>query len=467
MDVRVKFLGGAGTVTGSKYLLEINDYNLMIDCGLFQGPREIRTRNWDDFPIDPGTIDAVVLTHAHLDHSGYLPRLFKNGYAGKVHCTIASCDLVELLLKDSAKLQEEEAEWAKKKGYSRHSDPKPLYDSDDVELVLPNLIGHDFHERFALTDEISINFKNAGHILGASIVEVFLKGKRQSKKLVFSGDLGRYNDPILYTPDPVKQTDILFVESTYGDRANPYEYPMEDFQRIFSETFDRGGVVVIPAFSIGRTQNILYFLNELFKKKMIPPVNVYMDSPMAISATELYVKHHIFHKLNFAQMEEDNTFLDLRKNLKIINSHQDSVALNMIEKDAIIISASGMMQGGRIMHHLYNRLPNYNDTLIVVGYQAEGTKGREILEGAESVSIFGQDVKVNCNVEFTEGLSAHADQDELMKWISCIQKAPKKTFLIHGEPDKTKAFKKKIEETLDWNVEIPNYLESSILFSGI
>ncbi len=334
-------------------------------------------------------------------------------------------------------------------------------------MVLPNLVGHDFHERFAITDQISVNFKNAGHILGASVVEIFLKGEHQSKKIVFSGDLGRYNDPILYTPDPIKQADILFVESTYGDRSNPYEYPLEDFQRIFSKTFEKGGVVVIPAFSIGRTQNILYFLNELFKKKMIPPVNVYMDSPMAISATELYVKHHIFHKLNFAQMEESNTFLDLRKNLKIINSHQDSIALNMIEQDAIIISASGMMTGGRIMHHMYNRLPNYKDTLIIVGFQAEGTKGRQILDGADSISIFGQDVKINCTIEFTEGLSAHADQDELMKWISCIQKAPKKTFLVHGEPDRTKAFREKIEKDLGWNVEIPQYLESSILYKGI
>jgi metallo-beta-lactamase family protein len=467
MDVRVKFLGGAQTVTGSKYLLEIDKYKLLIDCGLFQGLPELKGKNWEDLPIDAKEIDAVVLTHAHLDHSGYLPRLFKEGYNGPVYCTKPSCELLELLLTDSAKLQEEEAAYAVKKGYSVHSSPRPLYDSRDVEKVLPCLRGYYYDTLIRLTKDIKIRFRNASHILGAAIVEVYLNGETQKKKIVFSGDLGRNNDPILYPPTKIKEADILFIESTYGNKKNPVNNPEDNIAEIINTTITKGGCVLIPAFAIGRTQNILYYIKELLRKKKIPNLPIYMDSPMAISATKLYGQNYDFHKISLDELQNDNSFLQFNDSLNIINSHAASIGLNDIKKRAIIISASGMMNGGRVLHHLYNRLPRPKDTLLLVGFQAEGTRGRRISDGNEKIQIFGQEVEVKCRVAQINGLSAHADQTELMSWLGHFERSPKYTFIIHGEEEASRIFSYLIEKELKWNTVVPKYLQSFSLFKNI
>ena len=467
MDVRVKFLGGAQTVTGSKYLLEIDNYKLLLDCGLFQGLPELKKMNWEQLPINASEIDAVVLTHAHLDHSGYLPRLFKEGFNGPVYCTKPSCELLEILLNDSAKLQEEEAEYAIKKGYSVHKSPKPLYDSRDVEKVLPCLRGYYYDTLIRLTSNIKIKFKNASHILGAAIVEVYLNGSSQKKKIVFSGDLGRNNDPLLYPPTKIKEADILFIESTYGNKKNPIKNPEDSIAEIINTTITKGGCVLIPAFAIGRTQNILFYIKELLRKKKIPNLPIYMDSPMAISATKLYGQNYDFHKLTLEEVQNGDSFLAFNKSLNIINSHSASIGLNDIKKNAIIISASGMMNGGRILHHLYNRLPRPNDTLLLVGFQAEGTRGRRIVDGEEKIRIFGQDVLVKCRIAQIDGLSAHADQTELMQWLRSFKRSPKYTFIIHGEKESSTAFGRIINKELQWNTIVPKFLQSVELFKNI
>ncbi|WP_026210879.1 MBL fold metallo-hydrolase RNA specificity domain-containing protein [Flexithrix dorotheae] len=467
MDIRVKFLGGAKTVTGSKYLLEIDDYKLLIDCGLFQGLKELRKRNWDNFPIDPAEVDAIILTHAHLDHSGYLPKLFKEGYDGPVFCTTASGELLEILLKDSAKLQEEEANYAKKKGYSKHKDPKPLYDTKDVLKVLPKVKGLDFKEEVKINELITFRFQNAGHILGAAIVEVFIQGENQRKKIVFSGDLGRFNDPILYAPEIIEEADILFVESTYGNRNNPMVNPKQNLADAINAACERNGCVLIPAFAIGRTQTLLMYIKDLYASGEIPEIPVFMDSPMAITATSIYSHHTKYHKIEDDALENNESFIKLSKHLNIVQSHEGSVALNYIQKNAIIISASGMMTGGRVLHHLYNRLPRKNDSLLLVGYQAEGTRGRRIVDGEEEIKIFGQMVKVNCKIEFIDGLSAHADQEELLQWLKGFKKHPKLTFVIHGEEKSAQTLATILHQEFNWNTKVPDYMESVVLFKGI
>lgn len=466
MNVSVKFLGGAGTVTGSKYLLEIDDYRLLIDCGLFQGLKALRLRNWDNLPIDPSEINAVVLTHAHIDHSGYLPKLVQQGFGGAIYCTHPTADLLQLLLLDSAKLQEEEAEFARKKGYSRHENPMPLYTTEDVERMLPRVKSYKFNQSFNLTESIAINFAYAGHILGASIVEISLKGQNQTKKLVFSGDLGRQSDPILYPPQIIKQADILFVESTYGNRKNPEEGVKEQLASAINTTLQNHGCILIPAFSVGRTQNLLMYLKDLMAEKAIPETEVFMDSPMAISATEIYGRHMEAHRLNEQSIANDDSFLTLSRNLIMVRTREASAYLNNKKEGAIILSASGMMSGGRVLHHLYHRLSRTTDSLLIVGYQAEGTRGRKLLEGATSARIFGEEVPVRCNVLQIDGLSAHADQDELHAWLNHFEDSPKKTFVVHGESTGAEHLRSYLAQK-KWSVFVPSYLERFVLFEGI
>jgi len=467
MDVRVKFLGGAGSVTGSKYLLEIDNYKLLIDCGLFQGLKSLRLRNWDPFPINPKEINAVVLTHAHLDHTGYLPRLAKEGYAGPVFCTNSTADLLKLLLLDSAKLQEEEAEYAKKKGYSKHSTPQPLYGTSDVNEVLPRVTSFAFNESVKLTDNIIIKFHYAGHILGASMVEVILKGESQTKTILFSGDLGRQNDQILHPPDIIKNADVLFVESTYGNRDCPIDDIKPQLADAINSALKRHGCILIPAFSVGRTQNVLMYIKDLMSEKLIPETEVFMDSPMAIAATEIYRNHSADHKLSEEMMRDDDSFLTLNRNLIVVQSREASIYLNNKKEGAIIISASGMMTGGRVLHHLYNRLPRKNDTLLIVGYQAIGTRGSRLVNREKTIRIFGQDVPVNCHIEQIDGLSAHADKCELFDWLGHFENSPKITFVVHGELESATYMAAKIENDLGWNAVVPEYLESFELFKGI
>jgi len=467
MDVSIKFLGAARSVTGSKHLLEIDKKKILVDCGMFQGKKELRLRNWDKLPIDPKEIDLIVITHAHIDHTGYLPRLVKDGFSGKIICTSATEDLMQIMLLDAAKLQEEEALFAFKKGYSRHSKPEPLFSSEDAQQVMQLVESHPFKKEINLLPNVSIFFHNAGHILGAAFVEMILMGNKQQKKIVFSGDLGRYNDPIMYDPEAISETDILLTESTYGDRLNPMEDVEGQLVQIVNECYGNEGVLVIPAFAVGRSQLLLYYFHKLMEAKKIPLLPIFLDSPMAISVTNLYEKHAGLHKIKVTKDHNELLSIFDAPNIHFCNSKESSIALNDMKKSAIIISASGMATGGRVLHHLYHRLPNEQDTVLLAGYQAEGSRGRSILEGEKFIKMFGTQVPVNCHVREVHGLSAHADQSELIRWLSNFKKAPKTTFIVHGEEASATIFSQIIQQKLGWNTVIPEYLQTMSLFSGI
>jgi metallo-beta-lactamase family protein len=465
MDVTVKFLGATGTVTGSRYLLTIGKYRLLFDCGLFQGLKELRLRNWDPFPVSADTIDAVIISHAHIDHTGYLPRLVKEGFTGPIFCTRPTADLMELMLLDSAKLQEEEASFANERGYSKHTSPQPLYTTRDAESVIPLLKRYNYNEEIKINDIVKIIYRDAGHLLGSAITELFIQGDQQAKKIVFSGDLGRSQDIMLNPPAVVEEADILFIESTYGNKTNPVNDPAGELERILKQTFARNGVALIPAFAVGRTQVLLYYLHHLIKDEKIPDVPVYIDSPMAISATYLYYRYPEYHKVKFNQSEFARK---LETNmLMFVKTSDHSKSLNSIKSNAIIISSSGMMTGGRILHHLYHRLKNANDTIIVSGYQADGTRGRKLVDKEPTIRIFGEDVPVNCHVENMTSLSGHADKEELFAWMKNFKQSPKMVFTVHGEGENLEAYTKAIKERMGWNVIQPSYLETIKLFSGI
>ena len=460
MDVRVKFLGANRTVTGSKHLLDIDNFRLMVDCGMFQGMKMLRLRNWESFPVEPSGIDAIVLTHAHIDHTGYLPRLVRDGFSGPVYCTAATADLLELLLRDSAKLQTEEAEYNRRKGSSVHSNPEPLYTEKDVERVLPLIRVIRFHESEEIRPGLKIRIKPAGHILGAGMVEVLLKGREQEKTLLFSGDLGRYSDPLHPPPTQPEKADVLFIESTYANKFPVETDLMEDLAARLRTALKRGGCVVIPAFAVGRTQMILYYLRQIFLSGRMEPCPVYVDSPMAISASQLYR-----HYLAGNQQGEDQLF-DF-PSLHYVSEQSQSVGLNDIKSGAIIISASGMATGGRILHHLANRLPRKEDTVLFIGFQVEGSRGRDLLDGKREIRIFGEFFPVYCQVDQVSGFSAHANRDELHRWLGSFTNSPKMTFVVHGEIDASVAMRDYIKKELGWNVAVPEYLESYKLFSGI
>ena len=465
MDVSVKFLGAARSVTGSRYLLTAGEFTFLFDCGLFQGLKELRLRNWDEFPIDPSAIDAVVISHAHIDHTGYLPKLVREGFNGKIYCTPPTAELMEIMLLDSAKLQEEEAAFARKKGYSRHTNPKPLYTSTDAEKVFPLIRTVGYGETINIHDSVSIRYFDAGHLLGSAITEVIIKGETQTKKLVFSGDLGRQQDAMLRPPEIISDADVLFIESTYGTKDNPAPDAMHELQTAVTDTLSRNGVLLIPAFAVGRTQVLLYYLHKLMKEDKIPDIPVYIDSPMAISATYLYYKFPEYHKVDFSH----SVFArEMETNMLVfVKNAQYSKTLNEIRNRAIIISSSGMMTGGRILHHLYHRLRNERDTVLISGYQAEGTRGRDLVDGKPSVKIFGEEVPVKCKVVNMTSLSGHADRGELFSWMRSFRHKPKIVFTTHGEGENILRFAENIREELGWNVSVPEYLQRVSLFEGI
>lgn len=466
MDVRLKFLGGAQSVTGSKYLLELDKKKLLVDCGLFQGLKELRLRNWDEFPMDATTIDAIVLTHAHIDHSGYLPKIVNEGFNGPIYCTEATASLLEILLMDAAKLQEEEAEFAQRKGYSKHNPPLALFNTQDAKKALDMVVPITYQEPVNVLESVTATFFDAGHILGSAIVSLNIQGETQQKKIVFSGDLGRYNQPLLKDPYAIHDADVLFIESTYGDRDNVAEDIEGQLASIVKTAFNNDGCLLIPSFAVGRTQLLLYYFHRLLTTNQIPACDVYIDSPMAISATNLHKIHRDDHKLSIGRGEHESIFDYPR--FKYFRTQDSSMSINSIERNAIIISASGMCTGGRIMHHLFNRLSRKNDTLLFVGFQAEGTRGRKILDGEPTSRIYGIEVPVKCHVEHINGLSAHADRGELMRWAGQFEEAPKMTFVVHGELKSAHHLSLKLKEELQWpNVMIPRYLESFELFTGI
>lgn len=465
MDVTAKFLGGAGVVTGSKYLIDLGDFEFLVDCGLFQGGRKLREQNWDDFPMPLQDLEAVVLTHAHLDHIGYLPRLVQQGFKGPIYCTEATASLAKILLLDSGMLQEEEAEYARKKGYSRHENPQPLYTKADAEAVFQQFVPQPFEHPFSIHPSVTVTFFHAGHILGASIVKFLIQGEHQTKRLVFSGDLGRYKDPLLFPPTRIPKADILWIESTYGDRKSLVVKPEEEMARAIRDTFDRGGLVIIPAFAVGRTQLLLYHLYQLMEKGKIPKVPIFTDSPMAIDSTQLYLDYRNDHRLGAMLEEDEHAFK--HPHLHYYQKKEESMSLNTYKGMAIIISASGMATGGRILHHLFHHLPHEKNGVIIVGYQAQETRGRRLLDGDPSIRIYGEEVPVRAKIYPIEGLSAHADQEELMDWAEGFTEKPKYTFVVHGEPKSAEALAYKLKEELGWNTLLPNYLESFVLFEGI
>jgi metallo-beta-lactamase family protein len=430
----------------------------MIDCGLFQGPRELRERNWEPQPINPASIGWVLITHAHIDHTGYLPRLVKGGFTGPVYATSATADLLKILLPDSGRIQEEDAEYANRKQYSKHKPALPLYTEQDAERALRQVRGVGYGEPVRLSKFISARFIPAGHILGSSFVEIEVsEANREPFKIMFSGDVGRYDEPILNDPSPIDEADYLLVESTYGNRLHEDSDPKARLAEIINTTAERGGKIIIPAFAVGRTQLLVYYLRELEDEGRIPVLPVFVDSPMAVSTTKLYSKHTEDHDLDMQRLTDDNRNPLATRNFSLVTGRSGSKSLYEMKDPAIIISASGMATGGRVLHHLAQNLPDPASAVVLVGYQAAGTRGRRLQDGEEEIKIHGQMVEVNARIEAIGSLSAHADSGELMRWLKGFKRPPRTTFIIHGEPDSAAALRDKIAGELGWQVVVPTY----------
>jgi len=459
---KLTFLGAAGTVTGSKYLVEAANKRLLVDCGIFQGTPELSDRNYKPLPTDPKSFDYVVLTHAHLDHTGLLPRLVKDGYGGPIFANPATIDLTTLLLKDSAHLQEDDAERARTKGYSRHANPQPLYTADDVDPVLRAMKPMPRKGGFDISPEFHIESYDAGHILGSSSLVLTITDNGKKNVVIFSGDIGRYNQPILNDPStPAANADVLLCESTYGDREHEPGDPAELLAAVVNRVAKRGGSIVVPAFAIGRAQTFMYYLRQLEDQQRIPRLPVYVDSPMALSATDLYVKYREDHDLEFSR--EDNNGkgdpLDVHQ-FHLTRTADESKQINNVKTPCIIISASGMVTGGRVLHHLIQRLPDPRNAVILAGFQAQGTRGRALQEGAKTIRLFGQEIPVNTEIVELGQFSAHAGKSELLRWLTGLPAPPKQTYLVHGEPSAAQSLQASIRENLKWNVSVARYLDT-------
>ncbi len=452
--MKLKFLGATGTVTGSKYLLTSGGHQILVDCGLFQGYKELRLRNREPFPVPPEKIDAVVLTHAHLDHSGYLPLLVKNGFTGKIFCSSATYDLCKILLPDSGHLLEEEANYANRHGFAKHAPALPLYSEADAVRALRQFEPVPFGERFAIAGKLHGELNLAGHILGAAIVTVRADGKT----IVFSGDLGRPQDPVMVAPAAIEEADYLVLESTYGDQRHDPADPLVLLGKTIRDTAGRGGVTIIPSFAVGRAQSLLYDLHRLKEKGQIPAhIPVYLNSPMAADATALYQKHLSIHRLSHAQCYA------MRHAATIVNSVEESIALNERQVPMVIVAASGMATGGRVLHHIKAFGSDPRNTILFAGFQAGGTRGALMIGGAESIKIHGQHVALRAHVSQIGNLSAHADADEILGWLSHFKRRPRRTFITHGEPAAADALRFRMQEELDWPCEVPAYLDEVAL----
>jgi metallo-beta-lactamase family protein len=459
---KLTFLGAAGCVTGSKYLVEVAGKRLLVDCGLFQGTNELKDRNWKPLPIDPKTIDYAMLTHAHLDHTGWLPVLVKAGYRGPIFANPATIELTEILLKDSAHLQQEEAENAQRNKWSRHPEPRALYGPDDVDPVLKLLKPMPRSGGFDISPAFRVTSFDAGHILGSSSLELAITENGKKIIVVFSGDVGRYSQPILKDPTtPSSNADVLLCESTYGDREHPDGDPAELLAGIVNRVAKRGGSIVIPAFAIGRTQTFMYYMRQLEDQQRIPRLPVYVDSPMALSATDLYLKHHEDHDLEFSQEESGGKGDPLSVHeFHLTRSVEESKAINSVKTPCIIISASGMVSGGRVLHHLAQRLPDARNAVILGGFQAEGTRGRALQEGAKVLQLFGQAVPVCAEIVEMGQFSAHAGKSELLRWLTALPAPPKQAYLTHGEPAAAQSLQQAIQEKFQWKVAVARYMDT-------
>jgi metallo-beta-lactamase family protein len=447
------FYGAAKTVTGSKYLLEMSGKKILVDCGLFQGMKELRLKNWQTPDFDPAQIDIVLLTHAHIDHSGYLPLLVKNGFKKKILCTQGTKDLCEILLTDSGRIHEEDAAYANRKGFSKHKPALPLYTEEDAKRCLRQFQAIDYDEEVKLGGVLSACFSSAGHILGASFVRVF----DQKTSITFSGDLGRPHDLLMLPPGLLKHSDYLVMESTYGGRHHEVNDVLDDLEAVVVRTTRRGGVTLIPAFSVGRTQEVMYCLYLLRKSGRIPAIPIYLDSPMSISVTQLYQRHLGEHRLNAQQCR------GMADVAEYIHSVQQSKELDKKSDPMILISGSGMLDGGRILHHLKVFGEDPKNTLLLTGFQGAGTRGARLLAGEGSVKIHGAPVLINAELCTLDNLSAHADQGEILHWLSHLSEAPRKVFITHGEASNSEDLKAAIEKKLGWPCHVPDLLEKVTL----
>lgn len=460
MSIQLRFLGAAQTVTGSKYLLSIGSKHYLIDCGLFQGPPDQEQLNWNRFYVDPRQLDAVVLTHAHIDHSGYLPRLIKAGFNGPVYASEATCALLELLLPDSGYLQEEQASYANRKRYSRHQPALPLYTYDEAKQSLKHLHPVKQEQAFAVDEQMSVTMRPAGHILGSAILECDISASARRIRLVFSGDLGGYNQEVMKNPASLAHADYLVVESTYGDREHSRE-PLEDqLARVVRSTADRRGALLIPSFAVGRTQQVLYYLRKLQDEKRIPDVPVYVDSPMAVDVTHIYCDFGDEHNLNINLLMDERQCPLRCRDTHFVRTVHESKWLNEAPGSIVIISASGMCEGGRIVHHLKHRLPDAHNTVLFVGFQPRGTRGRILRDVAKQIRIHGKMVPVRAQIEAIDGLSAHGDYHDILKWLSRIEHTPRQTFVVHGEREPALSLESKIERNLGWRTQVPEYCNS-------
>lgn len=438
-------LGGAGTVTGSKHLLSHSGKHILIDCGLFQGLKNLRELNWSRLSIAPKDLDAVVLTHAHLDHSGYLPKLVRDGFRGRIYATSATRDVAELILKDSGHLQEKEAEYANRKGFSKHKPALPLYTLQDAEHSLELFATVPFGKPVRLPGDAALTFRYAGHILGAATADIEWGGRR----IVFSGDLGRYEDPMMLDPQPVPDADYVVIESTYGNRTHAPDDPTEALGVLIEKTVGRGGTVVIPAFAVGRAQLLLYHLWQLRQAGRLTSVPIYLDSPMAINASELLCAHLADHRLPQDVCQAACGIATYTREV------EESKLITASRFPKVVISASGMATGGRVLHHLKAFAPGHENTILFAGFQAAGTRGQAMLQGAGEVKIHGQWVPVRAQVSNLSALSAHADCNELMRWLSGFRRAPSRVFIVHGEPNAAEALRVRIGKDTGWLASVP------------
>lgn len=448
--MNIQFIGATGTVTGSKYLLSNGSQKMLVDCGLFQGLKQLRLRNWAPLPFRASEIKSLLLTHAHIDHSGYIPLLVKNGFQGKIFCSHGTAELCKLLLPDSGFLQEEDARFANKHGFSKHTPALPLYTLKDAEKSLKYFHPVDFHREFDLAKDLTFTLFPAGHILGASLIKI----RNGKTTLLFSGDLGRPHDVIMKPPEIIEETDYLVLESTYGNRLHSTADVKDELAAVINRTLHRGGVVVVPAFAVGRAQTLLYLIHQLKDEKRIPEVPVYLDSPMARDATDLYCDYASEHRLSISECTL------MYRDAKIINSADESKALDFEQVPKIIVTASGMATGGRVVHHLKAFISNQKNTVLFTGFQAAGTRGEALVHGADKIKIHGEYYPVRAEIVLQDSLSAHADYKEILEWLRNFKHPPKQVFITHGEQLQADALRLKIVETFGWNCRVPEYLEN-------
>ncbi|NDC63398.1 MAG: MBL fold metallo-hydrolase [Planctomycetia bacterium] len=450
---RLRFLGAAGMVSGSRHLIETEGTRVLVDCGLFQGEKQLRERNWNRFAVPADSIDAVVLTHGHIDHSGWLPRLVREGFKGAIHTSPATADLLGLLLYDSAKCQEEDAVYANRKGYSRHQPALPLYDERDVDRTLRLVRAVRRNEWFSPAAGVRCRFHDAGHMLGSSFVEAEVAAGGSPRRIVFSGDVGRYDAPLYNDPVSPPPCDYLVCESTYGDRDHPPARPLDELEEVTKEAIARGGMMLVASFAIGRCQQLVYLLRTLMAAGRLPELPVWIDSPMAVDAMEVFRRHGDEHDFTEAKLQGVAESLSSPW-VRMAKTANESKAINSYDGPGIVIASSGMMNGGRILHHLAQRLPDPSTTVLVAGFQAIGTRGRSLIDGAKYLRIHGRDIPVKAAVRRVDALSGHADRREIGRWLAALP-APRRTFLVHGEPPAARGMADYLKETRGWEVTIP------------